>query len=40
VGEDDKPLGGGDIIEVDRLLLDQAHLCVLHNTNDVQPYIQ
>lgn len=37
---EEKPIGKGNICEVDRLSLDQAHLYVLHNTNDVQPYIE
>lgn len=38
--DDDKPIGGSDVVEVDRMSLEQAHLHVLHNTNDVQPYIE
>ncbi|XP_008238744.1 PREDICTED: uncharacterized protein LOC103337368 [Prunus mume] len=34
-----QPLSGADVQFVDRDLLDQAHLCVLENRNEVQPYI-
>lgn len=38
--KDDKPLEGGDFIQVKHLTLDQSHLCVLHNTNVIQSYIE
>ena len=37
---EEKPFEGANVIEVDRVSLNQAHLYVLHNTNDVQPYIE
>ena len=37
---EEKPVGGANVIEVDRVSLKQAYLYVLHNTNDVQPYIE
>lgn len=33
------PPSGGKLIRADRKCLEQAHLYVLQNTNDVQPYI-
>lgn len=38
--QDGKPIGGGNVIEVDESLWEQAHRHVLENTNDVQPYIE
>ena len=38
--KEEKPFGEANVIEVDRVSLNQAHLYVLHNTNDVQPYIE
>ena len=38
--EIDKPMSGGQMVEVVRTSLDQAHLYVLHNTEEVQPYIR
>lgn len=35
-----KPLGGGNVVEVDLTSWEQAHRCVLQNTTDVQPYIE
>ena len=38
--EDNKPLGGSDFTKIDQMFLNQAYLCVLHNTNVVQSYIK
>lgn len=35
----DKPLSGGKQVQVNLNSLDQAHLYVLHNTREVEPYI-
>ena len=35
----EKPLGGGDVKMVDVALLEQAHLCILENTLELQSYI-
>ena len=36
--EDGKPVLPGKPSEVPKALLDQAHLCVLLNTDDITPY--
>ncbi|KAH9698609.1 hypothetical protein KPL71_024069 [Citrus sinensis] len=35
----DKPLCGGKVVQIPTNLLDQAHLYILHNTQEVVPYI-
>ena len=36
----DKPLSGGKVVQIPLHSLDQAHLYILHNTQDVVPYIR
>ena len=35
----EKSLDGGQLVQVDNASLDQAHLYVLHNTEEVDPFI-
>ena len=36
----DKPLCGGKVVQIPANLLDQPHMYILHNTQEVVPYIR
>lgn len=40
VGSDGRPMSNGEVFNLDKISLEQAHQCILMNLDEVQPWVE